>query len=1016
MIVKSNMPAKKGNKKMGRRRRGGGRKGSISAASSEDNNDSDCVGSDCDEDEDGGKKKKDKKDNNSNNGDGNGSGGGGKRKKKSVKTLLVKALYPHGWKAFLIVFFALTFIAPGIPMFLVLLLTIISTFFDSFTAALFCPFLMFFQIIVTVAQYCFNLPFDAIVDFRERHKDILRDLSIPTIGSHYLGIFFTFSFFCLVVTAMFVRLQNVLLNLGPIPLADNNTNDYDSEYVDDDDDERKEDKKKRMMKKKKLQQRQKRRIGRGSSTSRSRSRSRSMTRNMSRNASRRASTTIPPLGFDGAAGALGAEKAMDEGTDGTVDGAIPVGSGGRGRRGIKAKFMERLKVMQAYVYYVRITISDNMERFWLFMKRLGLVLFINLLKYSYLISLLAVYFVCLRGTNVLNFIFMIFFLVFFSFPGLATDYWNALVRYSQFVLLIRYIWTIKWTPDPDKHQALRIIGLFKYADDSGLSGTLEMLSWEIVLVMFVTIQMFFLDMVHDTEANDEVTDKENEEDRDLLTPAQLAEIEARKQRRQRKKLGMRIPEEFCSSNSLKKLYSSLETQKKPAAVEFMGSFLRYAFRHGGVLLIVLVLILCGSLMAVSLISISFLVIAFVCINFYFHSERATLYLRRAWPFFLAWEILLLFSCYTYQFEELQSAIINAYEKCSISEYVTLEEWGLVSYGKNVRFIGLLPIALVFIFSTIQFSFLKDDSSNSNNNNNNGKSNNNTNNKSNVDDEDAIPKGILDAINCVGRFIFIYAPFVTYVFAVSIFLKKVTVVHFIFLVTVALSRLSPHGIDNVGVWILWGSELFCLLQLIFNLTLLDSTVTPNIKFFQWLGFSRNYVPAGPIHIHTENFSDLYVYIILSVFVCIERVSLRWGLREAEKIERGHEMPREIPLLRVFDDYEAKAKEDKSPFVSFVGFLLRLPNLLYYQVAIYFLCLCLFIRAKSLISVMYLAAVMVCITLPRFRYRRYIRAFMTAIALITLFQYLTTLGLPNVPKPPIDSSSEEVSPLPALSSSD
>ena len=910
-----------------------------------------------------------------------------KAKNKKRRTYrIARALYPHGWKIFMILFYVLPFTAPGIPMFVLLLTLTISTFLDAYKSALFCPFVLFLSLFLTCVQYIFNIEFPEFLALRYTHGPLMDDLSIPLIGGQLVGLFFSYQFILMFFAATYVRFQNLLICVG---LYGPSFDSYPLEDVEEEEEE--EEEKVENDKKEKGEAAVEKKEDAKSVTENSDDRKKKKKRKSDKltdklsqqqqqqqpsSLSSSSSTSADPIAEKPAA----PEKSETNG-NGMENAEGYHISSALGLFGIDDKkekdhpaviIAEKMEKLMDYV-------SVKFKAFGKKLKIALAFLLIKVLKYSYFLSLIVIYFACLRGTNCINFVFMIVFLVFMSFPKIATDYWVSLVRYSQFVLHLRYIWQIHWTPSHKDCTALRIIGIKK--DPSQPIGML--LIWEILVVVFATIQMFFLQIVNQTETDDATkaegdntssssTHKKASIKRHLIEEEEgVGEERAEKNRHQSVQVvPSYIARQYRSKNVVKSLYQSVE-RKTPESVNIVLDIIKYGLCTMGVLFCILAFVVIGILMPVSVISISFMVIAFICMNFVFYTDNFARSLRRVWPIFLIWQAIALFSCYAFQFKELRISIENAYDKSPIKDYFELHEWGLFRLRKQYRFVGLLPHIILFLISTIQFSLLKNEKN------------------VQVPGQSNIFKWVTYVTNFICRFVFEYSPFIMYVFSVVVFLNHVTAIHFVLLVFVSLSRLHPMGIDGIGGAMMWCTEILCVMEQLYNTTLFKRLDSRTRSIFAWVGFYANEKPFDPNHpteIHTENWSMLYVYIILIALVCIERVTLRWGTAQAENVEREHDTPRDIPLLMMLDNYPSKTPEEKTPTIVVLNFVSRLPGLLYYQVTFTLLCMCLFMRAKSLISLLYLVAIVVTISVRNFNFRKWVFPFSIIVMIVTFVQYV------------------------------
>lgn len=893
-----------------------------------------------------------------------------KRPKKDLK--IAKALYPHGWKIFMILFYILPFMAPGIPMFFLLLIVTISTFLSAYSSALFCPVVLFISLLFTCVQYVFNIKIPGLLTLRYEHANLIDDLSLPLISNQYAGLFFSYQFLLMFFAATYVRFQNLLIcvglygpSLGSYPLSDMEENEgaekeeesvFRSEngdaYVEIkkpakviveemDDDDNDDDVNDDVSNGKDVK-------GEGNEEENTPSVA----------ADDNAGTTLKS-----ALGLLGIDGEKEKGHPAVViaekldDTLVKAGE-------MLARFKKRMKMVFAF-------------------------LFIKLLKYSYILSLIVIYFACLRSTDCLNFIFMLLFLVFISFPKIAIKYWVSLVRYAQFVLHIRYIWQMHWAPSYKEHIVLRIIGLKKSTTSQAIG---KVLMWEILVVIFATIQMFFLQVVNRTELDEgDETNRSGDNQSSSSSSSRDEEDAPIKQSLIDKEDGIRshsgadgdrarksdtkdvppyIAMQYRSKNVIQQLYRDIEG-RTPDSVNSVVEIIKYGLCTMGLLFCVLAFLVIGILMQVSVISISFVVIAFIIMNFIFYTDNFAPKLRKVWPIFLIWQAIALFACYAYQFKELRTTIPDAYGKSPISKYFALHEWGLYRLRKKYRFVGLLPHILLFLISTVQFSLLK------------------SNKHVKAPRQTSIYKWVTYVSNFICRFVFEYSPFIMYVFAIVVFLNRVTVVHFVLLVFISVSRLHPMGIDGIGGPMMWCAEVLCLFEQLFNTTLFGRLDTETRAVFKWIGFENNetkFNEDNPTEIHTENWSMLYVHIILIVLICIERVTLRWGRREAENVERDHDTPRDIPLLMVLDNYPSKTPEEKTRPIKVINFIDRLPGLLYYQATFTLICICLFIRAKSLISLLYLVAIVVTISVRNFNFRKWVFPFSIIVMVVTFIQYV------------------------------
>ncbi|KAH3764414.1 piezo-type mechanosensitive ion channel component 2 [Pelomyxa schiedti] len=279
-------------------------------------------------------------------------------------------------------------------------------------------------------------------------------------------------------------------------------------------------------------------------------------------------------------------------------------------------------------------------------QKLPAKLFDLLLEYSYILSLIVLYFVCLTGATVFNAVYMIFFVIFIVSPAAAYHGWIALVLYSVFVPLLLYIWQINWTEGVISENAAEIIGLVHFEQLDPAEDLWVGLGIPFLIALVVMIQHGVL----------------------LFKKTQVKEIE--------------------------------EKAEEPLIPPIIWSLLFFSLKESFLLVCCVIFFFVGICIPFSVVSLTYVFIALVCCLLYMHFKHADAILLRLWVVFVIVSAVFFSGIYVYQFEPVSTWLYDTWESSWMAEYMTLEEFGLVFYEDNL-FVNLLPFVVVLVAAVLQ---------------------------------------------------------------------------------------------------------------------------------------------------------------------------------------------------------------------------------------------------------------------------------------------------------------------------
>ena len=493
------------------------------------------------------------------------------------RKVILAAIYPHGWKLGIAIVFFICLVSPGIPTYVCLALLLASTFAAaSFSAATSIPFFIF-TLVLICAQYFFATNVPPAQYVYDTKANLLNDLSLPLRTLPYCGLFFTLCFCGLYVIAVFIRIHyahRAFELIAPTLVFEDEP----------------EKKKKAEHKEKKPAKVARKKAPKKEAPKKP------------------VEEEIDPVDDDRDPYAEPMVPTSKQTTTTTTT-SKPIA---------KESSAARLKRNISSMYnFVGKKSQDTGNA----LKKIGLTVLVNALRYSYFLSLLALYFTAVHGSNVLNAVLMVFFLVFLVKPSWAQKGWVVFLAYVDVVFLVRCIWQLQWIPEDGT--VTTIIGIEK--DRS--QAPIKLLVWEVVLVVCATIQLFFLRMADVTEATQQAR-----KSKDGKTSAAKSEVQG-----------------MARSSTL----DSIAEVSKVTWISNAWTVVLHCLQHGGLFLCCVVWALCGILMPLSIASLMYLVLSFICILYVTHVKRLNVHLKRMWVVFLIWEALVLCCEYVFQCTALQ---------------------------------------------------------------------------------------------------------------------------------------------------------------------------------------------------------------------------------------------------------------------------------------------------------------------------------------------------------------------------
>eukprot|EP01083_Nonionella_stella_P061149 159429_1 len=272
------------------------------------------------------------------------------------------------------------------------------------------------------------------------------------------------------------------------------------------------------------------------------------------------------------------------------------------------------------------------------------------------LSLVAVYFTGMSSVDYLHMIYLLFFLVFFPWSRLARRFWISLVAYCEIALLLFYAWRVIEPLNINTSDAFK-----NFSDSTGLSRAEGNLS--VALLSAATL---------------------------VLVVVQLNFFRSQTERRHR---------EYASFERFVRRYGS----KEDASIAWpLLYYVTTFFRHFGLILVYLTLILVLGLRSVSVINGGYLVILVVCMLIHQFSSKPETVLKIIWPIVVLYSTFVLFLMYAYQFPTIATWIAGLYPKFLANNVFTLEDIGLVMYNDGQLMWHMLPPTAVCILVVTQY--------------------------------------------------------------------------------------------------------------------------------------------------------------------------------------------------------------------------------------------------------------------------------------------------------------------------
>eukprot|EP01083_Nonionella_stella_P242893 846875_1 len=272
------------------------------------------------------------------------------------------------------------------------------------------------------------------------------------------------------------------------------------------------------------------------------------------------------------------------------------------------------------------------------------------------LSLVAVYFTGMSSVDYLHMIYLLFFLVFFPWSRLARRFWISLVAYCEIALLLFYAWRVIEPLNINTSDAFK-----SFSDSTGLSRAEGNLS--VALLSAATL---------------------------VLVVVQLNFFRSQTERRHRA---------YASFERFVRRYGS----KEDASIAWpLLYYVTTFFRHFGLILVYLTLILVLGLRSVSVINGGYLVILVVCMLIHQFSSKPDTVLKIIWPIVVMYSTFVLFLMYAYQFPTIATWIAGLYPKFLANNVFTLEDIGLVMYNDGQLMWHMLPPTAVCILVVTQY--------------------------------------------------------------------------------------------------------------------------------------------------------------------------------------------------------------------------------------------------------------------------------------------------------------------------
>eukprot|EP01105_Mastigella_eilhardi_P010937 TRINITY_DN2524_c0_g1_i4.p1 TRINITY_DN2524_c0_g1~~TRINITY_DN2524_c0_g1_i4.p1 ORF type:complete len:2370 (-),score=537.29 TRINITY_DN2524_c0_g1_i4:78-7187(-) len=592
--------------------------------------------------------------------------------------------------------------------------------------------------------------------------------------------------------------------------------------------------------------------------------------------------------------------------------------------------------------------------------------------YSYVLSLVGLYFACLTDVNVINATYMLFFLVFAVSPHVAHAAWIFLVCYSQIVLLVLYIWQIHWT-DKATSTATDILGLLHFEEQG--KPVWKGMAWQIAIALFVLVQ-WNVNLV--------------------------------------KGRGM-----FSGGQAKNEAFMIRLEQNKLDFLDELNRILKITITNGSLLIVCFIIFLTAMLAPLTIMSIIEITIPCFCTLMFVHLDNALVHLKRLWVLSVIVSSVLFCSSYIYQFDDVSDWLDSLYNDTLLPEYVSIEQLGFIKWNQSL-FFGLLEHVVVLICCAVQARafFLPAVSTIT------------------ETAEPGSPRDILRrGVNFLRRFLFLYSPVITFVAMTAIVVSTdLSLLHLLLLLALVFFLSYTLTSHLLTVVLMWFCQACLFGNFAFNFTLAKDYYAENHQLVWWVGFKRYQYTASGSSADTSGgevvpayatWQMVYEYALLGMCLVLQRLSIvaiagyqpqhhhlvqehtsldedkgkerEEGVIETEAHSENSELTSTIPrrskvfLLALPEGYSPLVDRSLS-WIKLRWFLSCFSSCLSYQFLFIALLVALYYRAITFLGLFYLGVIVIGIQLPRSKTRRWFPVVIVFLGAMVILQYVFSLGMP------------------------
>jgi len=295
---------------------------------------------------------------------------------------LAQAMYPHGWKVCWFIIFYMAIMSPGIPAYILMALVMLSSFFSSRKAAEFSMPALYLYWIIFAGQFFVRISSPLTSDHYAKHAKWFDTFSVTLRSRNYCGLALTLFLMGFLFMILFERVKGVFKLVEKIGVNAIDKETYDKCVAEIEEKERKREEKEKKRAEK--------------------DREKKKTRKEKEE-----------------------EKKKKEEEEGKLRTELSKQELREKRR------LERRETLSK----IHDTFMEKGEKTGVFIRKTLMTILILVLRNGYFISLVILYFAALQRANIINFVFILFFIILLIFPKAPGKVWSFFTAFVDIVLL-----------------------------------------------------------------------------------------------------------------------------------------------------------------------------------------------------------------------------------------------------------------------------------------------------------------------------------------------------------------------------------------------------------------------------------------------------------------------------------------------------------------------------------------------------------------------------------------------------